>query len=209
MATPLHIFCDIETDSLKADRLLQIGAITEEGDCFNITINPKQTLPSYCTKLTGLFYYKGDLYKNGKVVESVTIRDALQQFTHWLGNFEQKIVLVFHNGFGFDCCTLIKFCLRFNITVPTNIESVSDSLPLFRRHLRQGTIQNHQLITLAKHYNVPIVCIHDAFADCCLLKAVCEQLAIEKSIPLDKLLLEYQKPFEFFVEKVQHRLKLL
>lgn len=205
MEEAIHIFADIETDTIQASLLLQIGAVSEDNHSFTVYINPKQILPLHCTNLTGLYYYKGELYKNGRCLNSVSITKALRKFVFWLQEQKRPVVLVFHNGWGFDCCKLITFFLRFNIALPTNIVAISDTLPLFRNHLKETEIPNHKLQTLAKHFNISIVSLHDAYFDSKILKEVCEKYSFEKQISLKEFLKEYQKPFQFFVNKVKER----
>ncbi len=78
----LYIFADIETDSLQVNKILQIAAITETGEQFNIHLNPKAELPISCTNITGLYFHKGNLYKNGRQVPSVSIQKGLRNNAH-------------------------------------------------------------------------------------------------------------------------------
>jgi hypothetical protein len=123
----LYIFTDLETESIQANTLLQIAAVSITGEQFNTFINPQCPLTEDCSNLLGLFYFNGDLYRDGRRLFSKNIKTALLDFMLWLSNFNKPIVLVFHNGFSFDCKVLSKFLVQFNILVPQNLTFVADS----------------------------------------------------------------------------------
>ena len=112
---PILIYSDIETDTFQATKILQIAAITCKGDIFNVHLNPNTDLPLHCTNITGLYYYRGNLYKNGRLVPSISIKKGLRDFKKWLLSFNQPIHLIYHNAFSFDAKIIIKQFLKHNI----------------------------------------------------------------------------------------------
>jgi len=105
------IYADIETESLRKLKILQIGAVTQDWDTFCSFINPGEPLPLSGTDIHGLYFEVKDkkLYRDGRVLPSTTEVDALNKFNKWLKAFNKPIILVFHNGILFDGPVLAKF----------------------------------------------------------------------------------------------------
>ena len=78
------VYIDIETDTIRASKLLQLAAVTEDNNSFSLHINPRCDLPLSCTNVTGLYYYRNNLYKNGRLLPSVSVRKALYEFKKWI-----------------------------------------------------------------------------------------------------------------------------
>ena len=108
----LYIFTDIETESFLALLLLQIAAITSEGHQFNIYINPYRPLSEVCTNFLGFYFFKGQLFRNGRLLPAKPVKQALSAFSNWISNFNRPVVLVYHNGFSFDCSVLAKYLVK-------------------------------------------------------------------------------------------------
>ena len=87
----LYIFTDLETESIQANTLLQIAAVSITGEQFNTFINPQCPLTEDCSNLLGLFYFNGDLYRDGRRLFSKNIKTALLDFMLWLSNFNKTI----------------------------------------------------------------------------------------------------------------------
>ena len=197
------VFADIETNGLSMTnlKLLQIAAITEDNEKFNIFINPKSELSLSCTNLCGLYYFRGQLYRNGKLLPSFGIYTALNRFKNWLEGLGKEVVLVFHNGFSFDCYVLAKQFIGLKIKVPSNIKKVCDTLPAFRKHLKDSEIANHKLTTLAAHFEIDCPQAHDALEDSTVLKAICERVVLLLNLDLNTLLENHTRDFSYYVDK--------
>ena len=193
----VFIYSDIETDSLRVDKLLQIAAIADD-KIFNIHINPKAELPLACTNITGLYYHKNNLYKNGCLLPSVSIRKGLRDFRNWILTFKKPVHLVFHNAFSFDIRILLKQFSKFKIKFPENVEYIHDTLPSFRKKIKEGEIKDHRLATLALFTNVNLVNAHCALEDSKALKQICENFVKKNNLNLCEFLNQYQKPIEYF-----------
>lgn len=176
----LHVYADIETDSFKGNKLLQIAAITEEGQTFNIYINPMEPLLLSTINLLQIHFYKGHLYKNGRKLQSFTIREALLRFVNWIEEQQRPVILVFHNGFNFDCSILIKHLIKFNIKIPLNLLKFGDTLPFFRQAIKPPAIQSHTLAQLANYFKIKQENAHCALSDTCTLKQICEAYVKDK-----------------------------
>ena len=198
----LYIFTDIETESLKARTLLQIAAVTSEGEQFNTFIDPKCDLPESCTEFSGFIYQFNALYRNGKRLHSIPIKQALQNFMNFLSKFNRPIVLVFHNGFTFDCEVLARFFTLFDIQISPNLRTVADTLPYVRIHLKATNVENHKLTTLAKYFDIFYEHAHDALSDSLTLKSVSEKLIYIHDTTFREIFKESCRPFSDYVTKV-------
>lgn len=201
---PLLIYSDIETDTFQATKILQIAAITENGDIFNVHLNPNTDLPLHCTNITGLYFYRGNLYKNGRLVPSIPIKRGLREFKRWLQSFNKPIHLIYHNGFSFDAKIIVKQFLKHSIKFPVNVLNIHDTLPAFRKELAE--ISDHRLATLAKHNKIELTNAHDALADSVALKEICEAFVKTKPIDIYDFLNLYVKPVDFFTKKELEKL---
>lgn len=204
----LLVFADIETDGLGADKILQIGAVTDQGQEFNVYINPKRDLPLSCTNLCGLYYFKNQLYRDGIRLPSVGVITAIRMFKTWVESLGKPVTMVFHNGFAFDCHVLAKYFIKFKVVPPTNITKMCDTLPVFRKHLVDTELANHRLTTLAAYFEIDFIYAHDALQDSIILKSVCYKAALKIDRPLEELLNEHQKSVEYFIEKEHSRNEL-
>ena len=191
------VFADIETNSLQGDKLLQISCVTDDKS-FNVFVNPKAEIPLACTTLTGFYFHKNSLYRNGRLLQSVSIRKALRDLRNWIISFEKQVLLVFHNGHAFDARVLLKQFVTFGIKFPENVIYVCDSLPSFRKEIKVGEITDHRLATLAKFTGVEINSLHDALSDSIGLKQICENFTKSRKIKLLDFLTQYKKPIEHF-----------
>ena len=200
----IFIFADIETDSLQVNKLLQIAAVS--GDkTFNIHINPKTDLPLACTNITGLYFHKNNLYRNGRLIPSVSIHRGLRDFRNWILDFNSPVHLVFHNAFSFDIRILARQFLKFNIKFPENVVEIHDTLPAFRKKIKDDEIKDHRLATLALFTKTDLTNAHDALADSVALKQICETFVEQKKLNLSDFLNLYKKPTLHFLNSEQER----
>lgn len=197
----LHIYADIETDSFRANKLLQIAAITENGEKFNIFINPMEPLLLSTVNFLGINYYKGQLYRNGLKLQSFTIKEALTRFMDWIEQKQQPVMLVFHNGFNFDCNILIRHLIEFKIKIPTNLLKFGDTLPFFRNAIKPPAISNHTLATLASHFKIKQERAHCALSDTDTLKQICEEYAKANQGSIATIFLHCTRSIQDFVNR--------
>ena len=200
----IFVFADIETDSLQVNKLLQIAAVSDN-KTFNVHLNPKTDLPLSCTNITGLYFHKGNLYKNGCLVPSVSIHRGLRDFRNWILAFEKPVHLIFHNAFSFDIRILIRQFQKFNIKFPENVIEIHDTLPSFRKKIKENEIKDHRLATLAEFNKVKLTNAHCALADSVALKEICENFVKERKLKLTDFLNLYKKPTEHFFKLEEER----
>jgi DNA polymerase III epsilon subunit-like protein len=200
---PLYIFSDIETESFKALHVLQIAAITDKGDKFSIYINPGEPLPSSSLEVTGLYFHKQNLYRNGCILPSVSAKKGLRSFSAWLQSFNKTIHLVFHNAFAFDIMVLLRHFSKQKLPFPNCVLNIHDSLPACRKFIQIQEISGFKLGALAEHFKVPLLDAHNAIDDANCLKEVCEALVKAKDLKLSEFLNSYVKPITYFQAKLK------
>jgi DNA polymerase III alpha subunit (gram-positive type) len=203
MGGPNYVFVDVETEGLRANVLLQVAAVTLSGDIFSEYIKPSQDIPLNCTKITGLYNNKKELFKNGCKLQAAPIRKVLTRFFNWITNLGENIHLVCFNGFTFDVKVLLTHFKKQNLQFPCNIVFVHDPLPTFRKFLKVEKIKDFKLTTLATHFGVQFLDAHDALADSKCLKQICEKYANEKEIELGLFLDTYKKPIGYFIARLK------
>lgn len=204
----IYIFADLETESVQANLLLQIAAVTQNGETFNVFINPQSPLDHDCTKLLGLYFFNGDLYREGLKLHSISITKALVLFMNWISNFKHPVVLVFHNGFSFDCTVLAKFLVRLAIPIPENLITVGDTLPYIRSNFKPPLVENHKLETLAKHFGIAHEFAHDALSDSLALKSICDKIINQSGIDHQQIFRGSCRPFSDYLNKHLHGIPL-
>ena len=198
-----YVFVDVETEGLKAQVLLQIAAVTREGDIFAEYIKPSHDIPLSCTKITGLYNKNKELFKNGNKLQAGPIRKVLSKFFNWISSLKGNIHLVCFNGFTFDVKVLLIHCKRQNLTFPGNIVFVHDPLPTFRKYLKSEKITDFKLTSLAAHFEIPFLDAHNALSDCECLKQLCEKYTEENKIDFSQFLDTYQKPIGYFIARLK------
>lgn len=191
----LFIFTDIESDSIEAKLLLQISAVSQHNDQFNVFVNPQRPLALSVTNFLNLYYYNGDLYRNGLKLNAKPIIEALNAFMVWIKKQEKPTILICHNGFAFDSVVLTNRLHYFNINIPENLKAIGDTLPLFRKTIKAPEIENHKLSTLAKYFNIEQLHAHDGLDDSITLKHICEKYA-------EKFNTNYLQMFEYHTRKL-------
>ena len=203
LSKPIYVFGDLETESFKALRLLQIAAVADNKEKFSVYINPQGPLPDSCLEITGLYFHKNQLYRKGCALPSVSIVHALRSFSKWLHSLGQPVHLVFHNAFAFDILVLLRHYQNQNIPFPSCVINVHDSLPAFRKFIKVTEISGFKLGALADHFKVPLTDAHNAISDADCLKDVCEAFVKNKDLNLADFLNSYVKPLSYFQAKLK------
>lgn len=200
----IYVYSDIETDSFRGDQLLQIAAITQSNETFNTFIQPEGPLPLSITNFLGLYLYKGALYRDGLRLETKSPRAALTDFVKWIEQLQQPVMLIFHNGFNFDCNVLVKHLVDLKINIPPNLTKVGDTLPYFRAHLKAPLVADHKLSTLAKHFNISQDKAHDALADSITLKQICEKHVENKDSKIESIFQHSVRDVQNYIDRYLH-----
>lgn len=200
----IYIYTDIETDSVQANTLLQIAAVSQNGDIFNTYIDPQRPLSQTCTNFLGLYYFKGNLYRDGLKLKTKNIVKALILFMAWISDFKHPVILIFHNGFSFDCTVLAKFLVRLSINIPSNLKVVGDTLPYIRSNFQTPQIENHKLGTLAGFFDIHQEHAHDALSDSLTLKLICDNIVKRNGIDYRDIFKDSCRPFSDYLNKHLH-----
>lgn len=157
---------DLETTGLNAaiDQMIEIGAlIVEEGevkDQFHALISLDRPLPGAVRELTGI---TDELLSS----EGRPLPEVLREFLLFAGN----LPVVAHNA-GFDYAFLRAACQDQGL--PAFGSPVTDTYALARR-LVDG-VDNHQLATLAAHFDICTEKNHRSIPDCFTTLALYDKL---------------------------------
>lgn len=205
----IYIFADLETDSVHANILLQIAAVAQTGETFNIYINPQEPLSQSCTNFLGLYYFRGSLYRNGLKLDSVSVSRALHLFMTWISKFKHPVALVFHNGFAFDCPVLAKFLVRLEIPISENFITVGDTLPYIREHFKPPIVEDHKLGTLSKFFETEHEHAHDALSDSLTLKAICDKIIDRLGTDYRSIIRDSCRAFSEYINRQRHGTKII
>ena len=196
------VVTDVETTGTNAgsDRLLEIGAVKVEGgevtDTFQQLINPKRSVPSRITKLTGI--------STGMVFEKPTVDEVLPDYLDFLGDG----ILAAHN---------LRFDERFlNAALQRHgwPELDNETLCTLRlaRRLLPG-LKSKGLTRLAQFYGIDVNGRHrglgDAEATGIVLTRLLSQLDFEHDIQTADELLAFQYRSYRTVRDVPNHLKKL
>ena len=157
--------------SARTSDIIQLAAVGEDGEEFNTYVMPKKIISAGASQVTGLYMVGGQLEHHGVAVPTVSITDALKQFTDFLHKYE-KPVLVGHNIKSFDCPIITshmqasKLSQKFSSNIYGFIDTLSVSKKIFKKedvgNYRQETLVN---VLLQKKYDS-----HNAIEDVKSLK---------------------------------------
>ncbi|XP_021373023.1 uncharacterized protein LOC110463022 [Mizuhopecten yessoensis] len=113
--------------------IVQLSARTGE-QTFSRYVLPTKPITEEATRITGLAVKAGHLYKDGVLVESVSLKTCVTDFAEWLSTFPSP-VLVAHNA-KFDGMVLSCALLAIQDSVLSKIIcGFSDTLAIFRKEL--------------------------------------------------------------------------
>ena len=166
-----YIIYDFETSGLNpySDDIIEIGAIDNYGNTFNVLLKTPKKLSSKITELTGI---TNELLSDRGLdpTEGMGLfHDFIYTFmTHNL-SVETKLYLVAHNNDAFD-----KLFLKFNFDkygyeMPPMIKFI-DSYRMAQLILPE--LNYFSLKSLSKYFNIGLEQDHRALSDCVMLKQV-------------------------------------
>ena len=203
------IFFDLEATDLSGRQLLQITALAENNETFDLFIKPEIfIIPARCSEITGFTLQNGELCKNSTPVPCVRIDDALRQFNLWLKQIETKlgpISLIGYNSHGFDNRALVRNYKQTRVPFPRIVTSF-DILPKIRKTYPKAVVDNHKLETVARLIltDDPILQepdFHSSLFDCKILRAICNKICTNKSSTMQNEFKDCSKPFSYFLKQ--------
>ena len=198
-------YVDLECDDLKGTTLLQLSAISENGDIFNgfCQIPLDRPIPDKITELTGFCCYKGDLYHNGTHCESHPRKYILKKFAKWLDlKTDGPPVLIAHNGFGYDWRVLHKHFHECELDINAYI-TYCDTLPTLKKYYKlhpTHSPENFTLGALAKLYQVESTSAHNALSDAITLKRICDYFIFDHKLESDFFTQVQKTHWDYIVE---------
>ena len=95
---------------------------------------PTKPISAGASRVTQLTVRRGKLYRMGKPVDAVEMKDALQKFVNWLKAKNKKVVIFAHNANAFDSKRIIYTLMRCNLLNPFRecVAGFVDTLLLFK-----------------------------------------------------------------------------
>ena len=184
------IFFDLETNGFKYIRkhgrrhnIIQIGSVDEHGNIFNEMIKPKHMIHELSTECHG---FTRDHVENAKDFVQVWIEFL---HTHVFLNkdgendYDQIVILIAHNCFGFDMFIILEECKRNDIEFHKNIYFF-DTLEWYKNNIHLEYTQEcprpYSLGSLYyREFGKDFENAHDAFADVMALKELFYKKNIE------------------------------
>ena len=167
------IYCDIETGSLYKDAdILQLSAVFGHSS-YNQYITPTRSVSPGASAVTGLTANGGVLFHNGAPVNTLSLRDTLQDFLAWLHD-KQPVLLVGHNFKSFDFPKILNGFKQCNLTgaFQESVLGCTDTLPIFRELFPE--LENHKQETLVSQFLKKTYEAHNALADVQSLQELCQ-----------------------------------
>ncbi|XP_053598615.1 uncharacterized protein LOC128668838 [Microplitis demolitor] len=127
------VYFDIETSGFSSTSdILQIAAKFKE-KTFNVYIKPTQPIDHQAFKLTGLVNINGNLYLYGKLVQSITLKEASISLLQFLNFSSKSCILVAHNA-RFDSSHLLRAIINSSMIEDfQKIAGVSDTVSLLKK----------------------------------------------------------------------------
>ena len=195
-----YIIYDFETSGLNpySDDIIEIGAIDNYGNTFNVLLKTPKKLSSKITELTGI---TNELLND----EGLDPMEGMGLFHDFIYTFmtnnlsvENKLYLVAHNNDAFDKLFL-KFTFgKYGYEIPSMVKFI-DSYRMAQMILPE--LNYFSLKSLSKYFNIGLEQDHRALSDCVMLKQVFNVLlTIFKqkygTKDLDTVLKKVTNPFE-------------
>ena len=160
-----YIIYDFETSGLNPynDDIIEIGAIDNYGNSFNVLLNTKKTLSTKITQITGI---TNDLLEK----KGVDPKDGINQFYEFIHNLSlgNKLFLIAHNNDAFDKLFLNFTFGKYGLDLP-QIYFI-DSYRMSQLLLPE--LNYFSLKSLSKYFNIHLEQDHRALSDCVMLKEV-------------------------------------
>ena len=193
------VIYDTETTGLNPleEKIIEISFTklsNNTGD--TILINPGKKISEVVSNINGIKNEVVDKCKNFEAIIDDLEKDIECK------NYDDKTYLVAHNGNSFDEPFLKEEYRRIEREVPKNYIFI-DTLPI-TRELLKNKVENHQLQTLKKYFNIEVddSIAHTAKADVVVLAELWEKLKeIANEDRLIELSLASKKKMPFGVHK--------
>uniref|UniRef100_A0A6C0ELQ4 Exonuclease domain-containing protein n=1 Tax=viral metagenome TaxID=1070528 RepID=A0A6C0ELQ4_9ZZZZ len=161
-----YIIYDFETSGLNPynDDIIEIGAIDNYGNTFNVLLKTKKKLSNKITELTGIT--DNLLEKEG--VEPIAGIKLFNDYINSGLSTKNNLYMIAHNNDAFDKLFL-KFTFdkyRFKLPVLHFIDSYRMA------QLILPELNYYSLKSLSKYFNIELEQDHRALSDCVMLKQV-------------------------------------
>lgn len=159
------MFLDLETTGLEADcDIVQIAALYGT-KLFSRYVWPSKPIHPGAFGVHKISVDERHMYVGGQRVEHVDRHRAMTEFVEFVRQVPASVVLVAHNGRRFDFPRLMRAMEREQVTMPSNVVQLLDTLPTFRS-LWPG-LRSYKLQELVRQKldREPDATAHDAASD--------------------------------------------
>ena len=174
----VFIYFDLETTSSgQNSKIVQIGAVHQDGSEFQTFIVPDVDIHQGATKVNGFTKKDGKLYRHGNLVtNAVTPAKGLRDFLYWIENNSsndgKRVCMIAHNGFRFDGPVLVKNFRDYNVTgIEAAISSLCDTQVCFKKN---WSLPTTSLSGIMQHFGLREDNSHDGLQDARNLRKVVE-----------------------------------
>ena len=148
-----HVIFDLETGGFsRTSDILQISAVYGDNQ-FNRYITPTQNISKGASNVTKLTTVNGKLFHDGKAVTTVSVQDAMSEFTAFLKTVKNP-VLVGHNIKTFDLIFLYNNLTKCQLweNFLSTVTGFVDTLHVFKKEFpRRGSYKQDVLMNDLLH----------------------------------------------------------
>ena len=167
------IFYDFETTGFNPyhSEIIEIGALDNYGNTFNLLLKPTTPLRPRITEITGI---TNELLNE----QGVSQKEGLSTFNDFLNKyddlFKQSTYMIAHNNHSFDKLFLSHQFDKYTIPLQLHDFTFKDTLRISQ--LLLGHLYSHSMNSLCKYFNIVNEDQHRALGDCKALKKLFEPL---------------------------------
>lgn len=183
--TPLYFplssssFSSIFLSDTQVCEIVQLAAVCGER-IFNVYMLPTCAINPKASEITGFTVSGGFLYRNGVVVPTVSLFDALKSFVTFLHSLQRPLLLAAHYARGFDIPILTRVMNQHNLLQPLRmvVSQYLDTLELSRAlypELPRHSLQYLVEVFLKRQHDA-----HNAVEDARFLQALIQYMSPSK-----------------------------
>ncbi|XP_037109614.1 DNA polymerase III subunit epsilon-like [Syngnathus acus] len=165
------VFFDLETTGLDTQKcdIIQIAAVCNRR-VFNTYVVPRCALTKEASDVTGFSLANGCLFRHGKPMDTVPLRQALDSFMEFLSSFCGPLYLAAHNANRFDAPVLNRVLREFSLLHPFQsvVFAYLDTFLLSKRMFRN--FYSYSLAYMVQYFLEKSYDAHNALEDARMLQ---------------------------------------
>jgi len=185
----MKIYMDIETSGLiraqKFPDILQIAAVTDDGDTFMRYLRPTKSIGARASSIHGLFTNsKRQLLRKNELGRKEPLpaeepSEGLQQFFDWAQNQGEDVKLVAYNGEHFDFRIVKYHAMEHGVEAHGLLKAGRLEDPILGIRKQAGMPYHWKipkLVEVCAHLGIEFEQTHDAMADAVVLMKIMQKL---------------------------------